>query len=230
MALEFAGAATPLGPTDIADLAAQLGVEPAAIEAVCDIESAGSGFLPDNRPRILFESHLFHSLTGGRYDRTHPGISTPTWVRNYGAAGAHQYDRLAEAIPLDRTAALESASWGRFQILGANYAACGFGTIETFVAAMTGSEKAQLDAFAAFCRHGDLLRFLAAKNWTAFARGYNGPGQVDTYAADLAQAYARHARSAPATLPANKGRLPGRAAPARDEAEDLNAAELGRLG
>jgi len=230
MSLEFAGAATPLGPTDIADLAARLRIDPAAIEAVCEIESSGSGFLPDKRPRILFESHLFHSLTGGRYDRTHPGISTPTWVHNYGAAGAHQYDRLAEAISLDRIAALESASWGRFQIIGSNYTACNFGSVEGFVADMMLGEKSQLDAFAAFCRHGNLVRFLAAKNWTAFARGYNGPGQVDAYAADLAQAYARHARSAPATLPANKGRLPGRAVPARDEAEDLNAAELGRLG
>jgi hypothetical protein len=193
MSLDFAGPATSLGPNDIAACAKSLGLEAAAISAVCDVESDGNGFLPDKRPQILFESHEFHALTGGRYDRSHPGISTAQWVRNYGAAGAHQYDRLAEAIALDRGAALESASWGRFQIMGMNHAACGFADVEAYVAAMTASEMAQLGAFDAFCRHGDLVRFLAARNWTAFALRYNGPGQVDAYAARLQAAYRRHA-------------------------------------
>lgn len=192
MALEFAGTATPLGPNDIADAAKALVVSPAAIWAVCDVESNGNGFLPDKRPQILFESHQFHSLTQGRFDHTHPGISTAEWVHNYGAAGAHQYDRLAEALALDLNAALESASWGRFQIMGSNFAACGFNDVGSYVEAMEISEKAHLDAFDAFCRHGNLVRFLAIKNWTAFARGYNGPGQVDLYASRLAAAYSKH--------------------------------------
>src|SRR6267142_882387 len=126
MALEFAGTATPLAPDDINKEARALGVEPAAIHAVCDVESAGSGFLPDKRPVILFESHSFHTLTEGAYDDSDPGISTPSWVRNYGAGGAHQYDRLLEAVTLDRRAALQSASWGRFQVMGSNYSVCGF--------------------------------------------------------------------------------------------------------
>ncbi len=195
MALEFAGAASPLGPTDIAQAAETLGIEPAAILAVCDVESNGNGFLPDKRPIILFESHLFGELTRHRWDRAHPGSSTAAWVHNYGAAGAHQYDRLAEAIALDRCAALQSASGGRFQILGRNFKSCGFADVEGYVAAMRTGEAAHLAAFGAFCRASGLLKPLAAHDWRLFALHYNGGGQVTHYAAALAAAYQRHAKS-----------------------------------
>src|SRR5687767_4373955 len=109
--LEFAGPALPLSDADIATAAAELGVEPALIAAVAEVESAGAGFLRDKRPKILFEAHIFSRRTGHRYDGSHPNISSPTWNRAlYGASGAHQYERLHEAIALDRKAALESAS------------------------------------------------------------------------------------------------------------------------
>jgi hypothetical protein len=191
--MDFTGKATPLGAGDIASVAATLQCEPAAIGAVCDVESAGGGFLPDKRPKILFEAHVFGRLTEHRWDAAHPSVSAPSWNRAlYGAAGAHQYDRLAEAIGLDRGAALQSASWGMFQILGMNYAACGFAGVEDYVAAMRDSEGAQLAAFAAFCRHGELDRFLRDQDWTQFALGYNGPGEADNdYDDKLAEAYQR---------------------------------------
>jgi hypothetical protein len=196
--MEFAGAATLLGAPDIAVAATQLQCEPAAIWAVCDIESAGGGFLPDKRPKLLFEAHLFGGLTRHRWDATHPNISSSAWDRSlYGADGAHQYDRLAEAITLDRVAALQSASWGMFQILGMNYAACGFAAVEDYVTAMCESEGAQLAAFAAFCRHGGLDRLLRAQDWAEFALRYNGPGEAENdYAGKLAAAYQRRAATA----------------------------------
>jgi hypothetical protein len=195
--MDFAGAATPLGPDDVAATAAKLQCEPAAIWAVCDIESAGGGFLPDKRPKILFEAHIFGGLTQHRFDASHPNVSSQIWDRAlYGAAGVHQYDRLAEAIELDRAAALQSASWGMFQILGMNFAACGFAAVEDYVAAMCDGEGVQLAAFAAFCRHAGLDRFLRARDWTQFALGYNGPGEAaNDYDAKLEAAYRR--RTAP---------------------------------
>jgi hypothetical protein len=190
---DFTGAATPLGPQDVAVVAAELQCQAAAVWAVCDIESAGGGFLPDRRPKILFEAHVFGRLTRHRWDATHPNISSPAWNRAlYGTGGAHQYDRLAEAVSLDRAAALQSASWGMFQIMGMNFAVCGYADVETYVAAMCESEGAQLAAFAAFCRHGGLDRFLRALDWTHFALGYNGPGEAENnYAGKLAAAYRR---------------------------------------
>jgi len=193
--MDFVGAATPLAAEDVVVAATRLQCEPAAIWAVCDVESAGGGFLPDKRPKILFEAQVFGGLTQHRWDASQPNISSATWNRAlYGAAGAHQYDRLAEAIALDRAAALQSASWGMFQILGMNYAACGFAGVENYVAAMCVSEGAQLAAFAAFCQHGGLDKFLRAHDWTHFALGYNGPGEAENdYDNKLAAAYQKRA-------------------------------------
>src|SRR5579872_1403571 len=131
--MDFTGAATPLGPDDIAAAAARMQCEPAVIWAVCDIESGGGGFLPDKRPKILFEAQIFGRLTGHQWDVIHPNISSSTWDRSlYGAAGAHQYDRLGEALALDPDAALQSASWGMFQILGFNFAECGFASVTDY--------------------------------------------------------------------------------------------------
>jgi len=193
MTLAFSGPATQLSSTDIAVEAAGLGCSPAVIRAVCDVEAAGSGFLPDGRPKILFEAHLFGRLTRHLYDRGYPNISSPSWDRSlYGAGGAHQYARLGQALALDRAAALQSASWGMFQVLGSNFAACGFGDVESFVSAMVAGEREHLDAFTRFCIANHLDDELRAvpPQFAAFARGYNGPGYAaNAYDVKLAAAY-----------------------------------------
>jgi hypothetical protein len=200
--LQFAGSAIPLSGDDIAAAAASLGVEPAVIAAVAEVESAGGGFLPDKRPKILYEAHVFGRLTGHRYDVTHPDISAPAWDRSlYGTPGAHQYDRLHKAIGLDRPAALQSASWGRFQILGQNYSVVGFPDVEHFVVAMCESEAEHLKAFIAYCQRNNLIRHLATHDWRAFTAGYNGKGQVDHYSGLLETAYRRHAAASSGSSP-----------------------------
>ena len=195
MTLEFSGPALPLTTGGVSALAAKWGVDPAWIWAVVDTESAGGGFLPDTRPKILYEAHIFGRETGHQWDGSHPNISAPGWDRSlYGAAGAHQYDRLAEAIALDRAAALQSASWGMFQVLGLNWQACGAGSVEDFVARMCISEDNHLAAFAAFCEHGGLDRKLRAGDIGGFVEGYNGPGQVDYYAGVMQANYWHHAQ------------------------------------
>src|ERR1700676_2885283 len=92
---------------------------------------------------------------------------------------------------LDRDAALKSASWGKYQIMGSNFAQCGYDTVDAFVLDMCHDEGYQLDAFVAFIQNaGDtLLQSLQNKDWPTFARYYNGPGQVERYAALIADAY-----------------------------------------
>ena len=171
---EFVGPGTPLTEQGIAKAAASLGLGAAELWAVMSVETSGCGFLPDKRPKILFERHLFHRLTDGQFDDTNPDISNPS-AGGYGAGGAHQYDRLAEAIGLDRDAALQSASWGLGQILGENFAAAGFADAEAMVQAMTVSEDEQLMAMASFVKANGLSRALVQHDWTGFARRYNGP-------------------------------------------------------
>jgi len=187
----YHGAAQRLGAADIDRVAAALGVPSRTVWAIASVEAATHGFLPDGRPELLFEAHQFHELTGGRWDSAHPNISAPYWDTSlYGAAGAHQYDRLAEAAALDHDAALQAATWGMFQVLGRNFRAVGFADVASFVAAMCTSEGAQLDAFAAYCTAESLVDFLKSSDWRDFAARYNGPGQVNAYAAKLAAAVA----------------------------------------
>ena len=190
----FEGAAHPLEDADFQRAAETLFCEIASVRAVAEVESGGrSGFLSDGRPKILFESRWFHKLTEGRFDVSHPDISTPKWVRNY-AGGAAEFDRLGKAIALDRKPALMSASWGMFQILGVNHGACGFDDVEPFVTAMMESEGRHLDAFVAFVITNRLDDELRDRRWADFARGYNGPGyRQNRYDLKLAAAYAKYA-------------------------------------
>ncbi len=192
---EFAGGALTLNEQDFKRAADRLGCEVAAIKAVAEVESGGkTGFLADKRPKILFESRWFHKLTGGRFDASHPDLSTPTWVRNY-KGGAAEYGRLGAAIALDRPAALKSASWGMFQILGVNHAVVGFDNVDAFVKAQVESEGKQLDAFVGFVFSHKLDDELRDKRWADFARVYNGPGFAENrYDKKMRDAYARHSR------------------------------------
>ncbi len=188
---EFTGKAGKITGEDFDRAATRLGCDEAVIRAVSTVESGGgSGFLKDKRPKILFESRWFHKLTDGRYGADHPDISTPTWVRNY-HGGAREYQRLAKALKLHRSAALKSTSWGMFQILGTNHQVAGFPTVEKFVKSQLDSEGAHLDAFVGFVIANRLDDELRDRRWADFARGYNGPAfRENRYDEKLAAAYA----------------------------------------
>lgn len=175
---------------DYASASAALGCEPAAIRAVAEVESGGrTGFLPDGRPKILFESHVFSRLTNHRFDDEHPDISTLKWTRNY-VGGKGEYGRLDRAIQLDRAAALKAASWGKFQILGLNFARAGFTSVEDFVEAQKISEQEHLKAFVQFIVSHDLGDELHDKRWEDFARIYNGSRYAENgYGQKIREAY-----------------------------------------
>jgi LysM repeat protein len=168
-----------------------LGVDVAAIKAVADVEAAGGGFLSNGEPKILFEAHQFSRFTGGRYDASHPDISSHKWNRRLYKGGAAEHTRLQKAAALNETAALKSASWGKFQIMGSNYKAAGYSNVESFAKAMRTSEGKQLDAFVNFIKSNQAMhRALKSHNWSTFARLYNGPGYAQNhYDTKIGQAY-----------------------------------------
>lgn len=170
--LLFRGTALALSSDGLAAVAGSLGVHAAEIWAVVAVETKGCGYLRDRRPQILYERHIFHRLTRGQFDDG--DISDPA-PGGYGSTGAHQYERMAAAVAKDRIAALQSVSWGLGQIMGENFIAAGFQSVEDMVAAMAESEDAQLTAMGNFLAAGKLRASLQAHDWTTFARGYNGP-------------------------------------------------------
>jgi peptidoglycan hydrolase-like protein with peptidoglycan-binding domain len=184
----------PLNGVDFQRAALALSCEVACIQAVNEVESGGSGFLASGRPKILFEAQWFSRLTRNAYDASHPGISSPSWNQKLYKGGEKEYDRLQEALALDHSAALQSASWGRFQILGVNFQKAGFVTVDAYVEAHYESEGRQLDAFVAFLKNSGLDAPLRDRRWADFAKGYNGPGYAQNeYDRKLQAAYRKFA-------------------------------------
>ncbi|MEH1898536.1 MAG: N-acetylmuramidase domain-containing protein, partial [Nostoc sp.] len=174
--------------------ASRLMCDVAAIKAVASVESSGNGFLSDGRCKILFEAQVFGNLTEHVYDSSHSNISSPQWDRSLYAGGAGEYPRLAEAESLNDEAALKSASWGKFQIMGFNYAACGYNSVDDFVTAMKASEINQLEAFVSFIKTNKLDSALRNHQWADFAYGYNGSGYAaNQYDTKIAAAYSQYA-------------------------------------
>jgi hypothetical protein len=171
--MNFEGKSLALSPVGLADLAGRLGVGLPEIFAVLSVETCAAGFLADRRPRILFERHIFSRLTAGQYDGSDPDVSSPI-QGGYGAPGAYQYDRLAQAMALNEDAALQSTSWGIGQVMGENYSASGYPDAAMMVSAMVDGEDAQLSAVAGFIAATGLARYLRIHDWASFARGYNG--------------------------------------------------------
>ena len=192
---EFTSTGAPLTTAGF-DAALQiLGASPEALWSALNVETSGCGYLSDRRPKILFERHYFHRLTGGKYDASHPEVSNPS-AGGYGAGGAHQYGRLAEALQLDRAAALQSASWGLGQIMGANYASAGFIDVEDMVKAFVSGEDAQLEGIARFVGGSPMKAALQKMDWAAYARLYNGPSYAENnYDTRLSAAFARFTMS-----------------------------------
>lgn len=212
-------AATPDGVTEIgltqADFriaANKLGCTVAQIRAVDEVESGGGwftdvradilnldgpgGFIDGpNLPKILFEAHIFDKETGGRFRASHPNLSSAKWNRALYVGGQGEWGRLHRAMLLDRRAALMSASVGRYQIMGFNYRATGFLTVEAFWDAMMTSEAEQLQAFVAFIRASNLTNELRAisgnaETCRAFAAGYNGQAySKNSYHSKIAAAF-----------------------------------------
>lgn len=182
-----------LSRNDFIDDAALIGCEVEAVQAVCAVESNGGGFDPEGFPKTLFEGHWFYKLTNGKFAQSNPTLCYPKWTREfYGKTWKAEKDRLAAAIKLDRNAALQSASWGLFQIMGLNYARCGFASVQEFVTAMCKDENAQLGAFTQYIIKSGLADELRDKRWADFARLYNGPSYaVNKYDTKMAAAYAK---------------------------------------
>lgn len=186
--------------TDLQSTAADLKVPVATVRAVYKVESGGSGFW-GLKPKILFEGHVFWRRLVARGKRPaalqlgFEDVLYPTWDRSKYVGGPAEYGRLQRAREIDESAALESASWGLFQIMGYHATELGYEDVESFVTAMTEREGTQLDAFGRFVsrarfRGQTLVHWLQVRDWASFAEGYNGSGyRVNAYDIKLQRAY-----------------------------------------
>lgn len=194
-----------LSEQDLVDFARQYNLEVPAVKAVNEVESSGKGFLVDGRPKILFEGHVFWRELKKRninpedlLNDESKDVLYSTWTKNHYLGGTGEYLRLERAAALSpskevREAAYSAASWGAFQIMGYHYRSLGYESIETFVSKMKDHEREHLRAFGKFLDVNNLIRHLINKDWTKFAKGYNGISyKVNKYDEKLKAAYERY--------------------------------------
>lgn len=186
---------------DYQEVARELGVEPAAIKAVVDIEAGPGhqGFFKPGLPLVNFDLSMFRQrarhnhVNLSRYSRSHTIVFAAPNARRYGSRQAAQQERLRQARTIHEVSAIEGTFWGMFQIGGFNWKLCGCSDIYEFVHRMSTSEREQLELFAAFIRNIGLDKALRDKNWAAFARRYNGASYATRgYHTRMANAYRRH--------------------------------------
>lgn len=180
-----------LTDADFQDAARYIGCEVAAVKAVAKVEAPRGGFCQDDFPATLFEGHVFYRYTKGRFAESHPELCYPKWTtRFYGRTWRQERERLEAAVALDRRAALMSASWGRFQIMGFNFPVVGCTSVQQFVNRMCESERKQGELFVQYIIHEGLQDELRDRRWHDFARFYNGPLYMkNRYAERLMEAY-----------------------------------------
>ncbi|MGE7094721.1 N-acetylmuramidase domain-containing protein [Pseudomonas fulva] len=193
---------------DLVQASLRLGVPVAAVYALNEVESKGLGFLDNGRPVILYERHVMYNrlqLVRSPDDdqeqlqqralllaKQAPTLVNPKAGGYIGGTAEHQ--RLAQARQLDDVAALESASWGAFQVMGYHWQRLGYPSIHDFVAAMNRSEADHLEAFVRYIEADtSLIKALKALKWATVAKLYNGPDyQRNLYDVKLERAFERH--------------------------------------
>jgi hypothetical protein len=198
---------------EIAAAAEALGIEPAALIAIAEVESGGQVFADiegRDEPLIRFEGHYFDKRLSDA-DRARAradGIASP--VAGEVANPASQEARwrlLRRAAAINRQATYESVSWGLGQVMGAHWQWLGFADIDALVAEAREGAAGQARLMARFIDKAGLKQAIERHDWEAFARGYNGPGfRRHGYDQKIAAAYARHSGvAAPAPKPRRAG-------------------------
>jgi hypothetical protein len=174
-----------------------LDVEVAAIKAFAMTEAKEFGFLNCGFPVILFERHIFYREVKKRLGEAKaddisaiaPDICNTATGAYIG--GKAEMNRLKKAITFDHDAAISSASWGMMQVMGFNYAVCGYDDVNTFVEEMKQSERNHLKAFVGFIKSNKTLhKALMVKDWETVARCYNGVNYAkNSYHLKMAENY-----------------------------------------
>ncbi|MGD9001841.1 MAG: N-acetylmuramidase domain-containing protein [Anaerolineae bacterium] len=192
----------------------RLEIDPGVAVAVLRVESGGRPFGPDGRMIIRFENHIFHSRWGedhpeafahhfafnpnpGQLWKDHRWRPSPDgpWRSFHGDQNS-EWEVLDFACTLDDTAARLSISMGGPQIMGFNYAALGYASVQQMFDAFAASERHQVDGFFGFVRSRGqaAIQALQSSDFNLFARFYNGFGQAEHYGSLIRQAYEAYRR------------------------------------
>lgn len=183
----------------LSQLACKYGLTLADLQTIREVEAAGKGFLPDGRPKILFERHKFSDFTGGVFNASHSDISNHK-PGGY-SSGAGEWKRFDKAVKLAdgkyRDQAIMATSWGAGQVMGFHWKDLGYANPQAFLMANWENEAGQMEVMLKFItmpKNARMLKALKDKDWPTFAYLYNGPKyKINDYDTKLAAAYRKHA-------------------------------------
>ena len=173
--------ADPATPADLNLVAARLGGTPKQVAAVGIVEGGSRGWDNSGLLLCLYERHYMWK----RLQVKIPFLSDPSpggYTIDADKDGVNDsWEKVADSCRHNPIAAFESASWGRFQIMGAHWKSLGYTSPYDFVWKLSRNEGEHFRAMAAFVEKNGLVnafRQLSTnpENCRAFARGYNGGG------------------------------------------------------
>lgn len=191
-----------LSEQDLIDFSNKYQLDLAAVKAVNEVESCGKGFFVDGRPKILFEGHIFWRQIKARgiepedyTNSSNENVLYKRFTRKHYLGGTREYERLEQAAsistdPKFREAALSSASWGSYQVMGFHAIPLGYASVQLFVDEMYKHERNHLEVFGRYILKNNCINQLKNKVWAKFAACYNGPAYAQNkYDEKMAKAY-----------------------------------------
>lgn len=188
-------------------LANELDIEKELLFAIAKKESKLDPFVRNNpkHATILLERHYVYRLISKKFgkvradklEQDYPSLCNKTKTPK-GQFGTYlgQIDRLNKVKEWDTTIAIQSCSWGKFQIMGEYLTDCNlYKDAEDFEKAMNQCEIQQFQYFKFFLvsiKGKNLINALRKKDWENISYWYNGKYWKDTnptYPRDLKKIY-----------------------------------------
>ncbi len=177
-------------------LSDEINIDIATAIAVLAVESGGKGFGAQGNVLIRFENHLFHSFWGKNnekvYNQHFRFSSAERWKNHffrkdknsewqaYHGDQVKEWEVLTFARSLDNEKALFSASYGLPQVIGSNHKVIGYKNAQAMLDGF--SEDIRYHVLALFdFFNPQMIKHLQRKEFTDFARYYNGGGQAVRY-------------------------------------------------
>ncbi len=204
-------------------LAKEQDLDPTALLAVVEIESNGvptAMVKGSPEPLVRWEGHYFDQrLTGEQRSRARAeGLASPTAgaVKNP-ASQEKRWALITRAAKINRQAALESFSIGAGQVMTAHCKKLGVSSVDEMIKLARTNVAGQVEVMARYIEAFGLDDELRRLDFTAFARGYNGPGfRKNGYHTKMAAAYRRYSKAAPVSAATGMLRMGSEGAKVRE--------------
>lgn len=193
-----------LTDADFANAAILLAVPEASVRALAEVGTSGPLFMDDGRPTIFYDAQVFHRLTNGIHVAATGPDASPLSVppgdnRFAGKAGAYQYERLAAALALDETAALQATFWGAYRVPGTDFAVVGFANVQDMIESIVAGAANQLLALVRIIQDKELEEMLRGlpDSSAKLAEAYVGRGyRANKFDSKIAAAFNRYTKGA----------------------------------